>query len=555
MLAHVAVLCVTLSVLPPPTLPPLTEEAERAADERMLRAAGVGTDNAALLAFFRERTLGEAERTRMILAVRQLGDDDFHVREQATADLRAAGRAVLPLLRPALRDSDPEVVFRARRCLGDLEHAPDLSLLTCAARVLAVRRPRQTAEALLAYLPMAEDDYLREAILQTLTVVGLREGSPEPLILAAARDAQPARRAAAAHVLTRAASIDHEEIRRLLDDADAQVRWHTAAGLIRARDKAGVPALMRLLTDGPRETAWQAEDLLCRIAGERAPPASLGAGDDETRKTCREVWETWWQANGAGIDISRLDLAETTLGLTVICDCDVEGQFRIGRVWECGPDGKARWQIDQVKNPADVQLLPGGRLLVAECQGFVTTERDRQGKVLWSQTVDNYPVSCQRLANGNTFIATYSQLSEVTRDGKVLYAYKRPGSIYCAQKLRNGNILYAHAGGQIIELDTAGKEVRALALRGLAAWASIEVLPNGRYLVSQYSLNRVIEVDPNGKVYWECSAQTPAWATRLRNGNTLIACTEGRCVVEIDRSGKEVWKQTTAGRPFRVRRY
>jgi hypothetical protein len=255
------------------------------------------------------------------------------------------------------------------------------------------------------------------------------------------------------------------------------------------------------------------------------------------------------------IELSRLDSDETTLGLTVICDCDVEGQFRVGRVWECGPDGKARWQINAVKNPADVQLLPGGRLLVAECQGFVITERGRDGKIVWSQNVDNYPVSCQRLPNGNTFFATYNQLAEVTRDGKVLYSHKRTGSIYCAQKLRNGHIVYAHAGGQIVELDAGGKEVRALALHGLAAWASIEVLPNGRYLVSQYSLNRVVEVDANGKVYWECNAQTPAFATRLRNGNTLIACTEGRCVVEVDRSGKELWKQTTLGRPFRVRRH
>jgi hypothetical protein len=554
MLAHAAFWCVALSLLPPPSSSS-SEDAERAADEKMLREAGVATDGAKLLAFFRERTLSEADRARMLQAVRQLGDDDFHVRERATADLQAAGRAVLPLLRPALRDSDPEVVFRAKRCMSGLERAADLSLLTCAARLLAVRRPPQTAEVLFAYIPMAEDDYLRDAMFNTLLVVGLRNGSPEPIIRTASRDPQPARRAAAAHVLTHSVGDVRDDVSRLLEDSDARVRWQTAAGLVRGRDRAGVPALIRLLTDGPRDTAWQAEDLLRRLAGERSPRVTLGVGDESARKTCRDAWENWWQAGGVGLDLSRMDWEETALGLTVICDCDVEGQFRVGRVWECGADGKSRWQINQVKNPADVQLLPGGRLLIAECQGFVITERDRDGKIHWSQNVENYPVSCQRLPNGNTFIATYTELAEVTRDGKILYTFKRPGSIYCAQKLRNGHIVYAHAGGQLVELDATGKEVRSLALRGLSAWASVEVLSNGRYLVSQYSLNRVVEVDANGKVYWECSAQTPAFATRLRNGNTLIACTEGRCVIEVDRSGQELWKQATIGRPFRVRRH
>lgn len=554
MLAHAAVWCLSLSLMPP--IPVVSaEDAEWAADEKMLREAGVATDGATLLAYFRERTLSETDRARMVQAVRQLGDDDFHVRERATADLQAAGRAVLPLLRPALRDSDPEVVFRARRCLSGLERAADISLLTCAARLLSIRHPPQTAETLLAYMPMVEDDYLRDAMLNTLIIVGLRNGIPEPVIRNAARDPQPARRAAAAHVLTHAIDDAHDEITRLLEDSDPRVRWQTAAGLVRGRDKAGVSVLIQLLTDGPRDTAWQAEDMLRRLAGEQAPRSTLGAGDPTDRKSSRDAWERWWQAGGPGLDLSRLEWEETNLGLTVICDCDVEGQFRVGRVWECGTDGKARWQVNQVKNPADVRLLPGGRLLVAECQGFVVTERDREGKVLWSHNVDNYPVSCQRLANGNTFIATYTELAEVTRDGKVVYAYKRPGSIYCAEKLRNGHIVYAHAGGQIVELDATGKEMRSLALRGLSAWASVEVLPSGRFLVSQYSLNRVVEVDASGKVYWECSASTPAFATRLRNGNTLIACTEGRYVVEVDRSGQEVWKQTTLGRPFRVRRH
>src|SRR5262249_56328210 len=133
---------------------------------------------------------------------------------------------------------------------------------------------------------------------------------------------------------------------------------------------------------------------------------------------------------------------------------------QIGRLWECGPDGKSRWHIDGVKNPADVQILPGGRYLIAECQAHVITERDRQGKVLWSHDLQGYPVSCQRLPNGNTFMASYSDIREVTRDGKIVYSHKKGNSVYGAQKRRNGNILYTHTGGQVLAMQTDGTEGR-----------------------------------------------------------------------------------------------
>jgi HEAT repeat protein len=529
---------------------------DRAADEKTLKDAGVKNDGASLLAFFRKRTSTDADHDRLLEAVRLLGDDNFRTREKATARLTAAGKAALPFLRSALRDPDTEVVFRAKKCIAELERTPELSVLAAAARLLAVHRPPQTVETLLAYTPMIDDEYVREAVFQALTTTGLKDGKAHPAIVEAAGNSQPARRAAAAHVLSRAGDSYRKPVQRLLADTDAYVRFQAAEGLIRRRDKSGVSAMILLLTDGPPQTAWQAEDMLCRLASTAAPPVSLGKCDELSRKQCREAWEKWWTIAAATADLSKLDGERTGLGLTIICDCDVEGNYRIGSVWECAADDtKPRWQIKGVKNPADAQLLPGGRVLVAECQGFVVTERDREGKVLWSQTVDNYPVSCRRLPNGNTFIATYTEILEVTRDGKKEFSRRLGSSVFCAQKLPNGNILYAHSHGRIVEMTPLGTEVRSIEVGGLSAWASVEPLPNGRWLVAQYSKNMVIEVDENGRTHWECPVQTPAWCTRLPNGNTLVACTEGHCVIEFDRLGKEVWKRETPGRPFRVLRH
>src|SRR5438105_14030390 len=63
------------------------DEQPFAFDEATLRAAHIGTDGSRLLEFFRQRTLSTAERRHLQALVGQLNDDDFAVRERATAAL------------------------------------------------------------------------------------------------------------------------------------------------------------------------------------------------------------------------------------------------------------------------------------------------------------------------------------------------------------------------------------------------------------------------------------------------------------------------------------
>src|SRR5205823_5162189 len=112
--------------------------------------------------------------------------------------------------------------------------------------------------------------------------------------------------------------------------------------------------------------------------------------------------------------------------------------------------------------PVDAQPLPGGRVLVAEHGRSRVTERDPKGEVLWEQRTDSQPVSCQRLANGNTFIATYNELLEVTRDHKVVFSRKRLAGVFNARKLPNGHVVFVQSNNQVVELDEAGRELVAV---------------------------------------------------------------------------------------------
>lgn len=521
-------------------------------DEKTLKEAGIASDGPSLLEYFRKRTLSEKERERIALLIRRLGDDDFDSRETASHDLIQLGALAAPALHRATSDPDSEIGARARRCLEALRGEGGIDLSAVAARVLAVRAPAGAAAVFIDFLPSAMNESVEEEIVGHLITLALRDGKPTPTIVSALRDPEPTRRLAAVAVLARADDEHRAQARALTADPEPRVRLATAQALLAVHDRAAVPALIALLDQAQPAITWQAEDLLCRLAGEQQPAITLDPLSRDSRQKARAAWDSWWHTQGEGIDLTKLDV-QRPLGLTLICDYDgVQGG--LGRIWECGSDGKERWRVDGLQGPLDVQVLPGGRLLVAEYTGSRVTERNRDGSVLWEQRVNGNPVNCQRLANGNTFIATYNEIMEVTREGRTVFSVQRPVNVYSAEKRRNGQIICLQSNGQIVEMDASGKELRTVSGGNTAGWGSLELLPSGRFLVSQYNLNKVVELDADGKIHFECSVPQPASATRLPNGNTLVADTQNRRIQEFDRAGNKVWEQITQGRPFRVRR-
>jgi hypothetical protein len=286
----------------------------------------------------------------------------------------------VPLLREALKDGDLEISRRAERCLEEITANPDLRLAPAAARVLAAKKPDGTLQALLDYLPNADDESVEEAIFDALLRAGLKDGKADALLVKALEDKNVLRRIAAAHVVGQASAEQNKLAAKLLKDGDARVRYRAAAALVRSANKASVNALIDLVGDGPFAVACQAEELLYRIAADQSPSTTLSA-DADARRKARAVWEEWWKTKGDKIDLAKIKLDEVMQGMTLACNCDFKGGQ--GRVWGFRND-KTSWQFDKEMNcPSDAQALPGGRILIAEYQGMRVTERDRDGKVLW----------------------------------------------------------------------------------------------------------------------------------------------------------------------------
>src|SRR5437868_10506733 len=180
------------------------------ADELALQGAGLPPAGPGLLAFFRQRSRGEADAGRLAALVARLGSDKAAERQKACAELVAVGPAAVPLLRQAANDPDsPATAALARRCLKALE--VNSSLLTGAAvRLLARRRPPGTAEALLEFLPNAEYTAVLDEARAALAATSYRDGKPEPALLRALGDELSLRRAAAVAALCQHGTRGHE---------------------------------------------------------------------------------------------------------------------------------------------------------------------------------------------------------------------------------------------------------------------------------------------------------------------------------------------------------
>jgi HEAT repeat protein len=513
-------------------------------DEATLKEAQLQTDTPALLEFFRKRVLPETDHDRVRALIKKLGADAFAVRAKATEDLIALGPGIAQLLREATRNSDYEVADRARTCLTVVEKTSTVPLVSAAVRLLGHRKPPEAARILLDFAPYADEE-VREVLRGTLQQVALRDGKPDPALLTARDDKQPLRRALAVEALVRARAMETEAARKFLKDTDALVRLRTALALVDRGDRAAVPALIEVLPAVPQNQAWLAEDILSRLAGEQTPNVSLGE-DESSRKNARDAWAKWYREQGAKVDLAKLKERAPFLGLTLVAYQDNQG---VGRLLELSRDGKTRWEFSGLLYPTDFQVLGENRFLVAEMNGSRVTERNRKGEIVWQKAVQQ-PVAVQRLANGNTFVASPNGIYEFDAQGKQTFSHNRGRwDIMGARKHRNGEYILL-TRMQLVRIDGKGKELGSFNIGRNYNYSSFEILPNGNLLLPLNRTNRVVEYTLDGKEQWSAAVTFPTSARRLPNGNVIVASMNYQRVIEVGRDGKQVSSTQITGTPW-----
>ena len=222
---------------PVPT-PALSSPIVEVTDEQVLRDNKIPTDGPGLLEFFRQHIVQTADESRIKTLIRQLGDDDFNRREDASIQLNGIGLMARPFLQAAAADSDAEIAHRAKECLKHVDEGTAAAVVGAAIRTLAKLKPEGGADALLAYLPSAADEMLAEEVRLSLAEMATGNRKADAALTAALTDNSALKRGAAAFALGRAKVADQlPAVRKLLQDPDPVVRYRAALALAAARRK------------------------------------------------------------------------------------------------------------------------------------------------------------------------------------------------------------------------------------------------------------------------------------------------------------------------------
>jgi HEAT repeat protein len=306
-------LVLLVTALPAQPLPAAPVATLSSADEDTLKSAHIAFAGPALLDFLHKRSGAVVEKGVVAGLAQQLADPAAAVHDAAAGQLAAIGQAAVPALREAANNlDDADYGSRARQCLLNIEDPQAADLSSAVIRAAAQLRPDGAVNALLEYLPFAENDRVAADVQTALATLAPQNGKPDPALVRALTDAAPARRAAAAVALCRIGGADQfAAVRSLLKDPKPTVRLRAALALADAHNADAIPAIIDLLAELPLDQRKQAEEFLTNLAGDWAVMGPTG-NDLTSRRLRRDAWAAWWR----GMDDAALLEEFTTRTMT-----------------------------------------------------------------------------------------------------------------------------------------------------------------------------------------------------------------------------------------------
>jgi hypothetical protein len=255
-----------------------------------------------------------------------------------------------------------------------------------------------------------------------------------------------------------------------------------------------------------------------------------------------------------------------------------------GKLAIVGAKGEVEWEFANRHDVHDLHMLENGNILTHVSHTKIV-EISPKKEIVWSyesKPKEGYKGrvevhAFQRLADGSTMIAESgnSRIIEVDASGKILKVVPLKVAKSDAhrdtrmvRKLANNNYLVCQESeGCVREYDATGKVVWEYKLdlnnrprsgghgpegHGIEVYGAVR-LPSGNTLIAGGNNNRVIEVDPSGKIVWQVDQKelpgiTLAWVTTLQvlpNGNIIIGNCHGTDknpqLIEVTRDKKVVW--------------
>ncbi len=537
--------------------PAATAKSNTITDEEALKQAGLSAkDGPKLVGYLKQRTVSDTDQGKLQGLIKQFRADEFEDRLAAAAEVEQFGPAAIGPLKAVVRDSsaDPEIAYRAGQVLKKLENIPHSAVAAAAVRAVVKLKPPGAAEALLGFLPLADSESLAEEIRGALVALAVRDGKPEPVLVAALEDSSPLRRSAASVALIEGGPAK-ERIRipeiypqlkeAVRTDADLDAKFTGLWSLVRTtREKEFVPDLIAMIPQLPRGRVWQLEEFLLQLAGKHPEGGRFGKSEESLVKA-RDAWMAWWKSSSDSLDLAGKDLKLRIEGYTDLIEYDQRG-YGQSRIVTLGPDLKEKQVLGSARNPTDVRMQPNGRFLVIENYREIN-ERDMNGD-LTNLKMLNQPMYAEKTASGGLLVVARAMIVEYDKAGAQVMSHARnTQDILAGRRLPDGDIVFVTntpKGPNCYRIDSKGKAVGdPLTLGRIYSQQMIgmDVVGEDRILVCEQ--NRVAEYDlKSGKAGWTYTINLATSVQRLPNGNTLIASMSHNRAIEVTPDGEAVWE-------------
>ena len=282
-------------------------------------------------------------------------------------------------------------------------------------------------------------------------------------------------------------------------------------------------------------TPWRFSGVGLAVGATRLPSGEVAIADAAARKVLivDRAGKVLFTYGGTFSKLKSADWvsADKQTGNLLITDTDGDQLIELnGR--NVNWTSKGPW-----KQPRSATYTPTGTILVADTGNKAVAEVDRNGTVIWSFAGKSLsrPVFAQRLPSGNTLItdAGFNRVLEVNPKGQYVWHYDGMGqspAMAASFAVRATNqpmrVYDAPASGIPSFVPPAGT-VAAAPTPGTADPAI---------------------ADPAAPITPIPGLNQPRMATRLANGNTLIADNGNGRVLEVSPDGQTVWENATVGR-------
>jgi len=212
---------------------------------------------------------------------------------------------------------------------------------------------------------------------------------------------------------------------------------------------------------------------------------------------------------------------------------------------------------------ARAQNLTRHRFLCCDYQGNKVAIIAADGAVEWEFATQT-PQDCWYLPNGHVLFCYQNGAKEVARDKTVVWEYKAPAAAQChsCQPLPDGRVLVAECGlSRLVEAGRDGKVAKEIKVASQAKnmghqFRGTRKTADGHYWTCLMDEKKIVELAPDGALLREIPVDGfPHAAIKLPDGHLLVTLGTAGKVIELDRDLKVVWQlgpEEVSGNPLRL---